>query len=129
MDVARKLMRNGDLGQIEFVFSGFSQNKLDMRCLFTPGGGNPIFDMGIYPIALSQQFLGNPSEIKVFGKLKSDGVYEEAHVFMRLVGGARSNFVLSARTVLPHWAGVLGTGRNFFWNFLVHPNIYHLQFH
>lgn len=109
MDIARQLMRDGVLGDIELVISNFCQANLAVPRLFTLGGGNPIIDMGIYPIALSQQFLGEPKEIHAFGKLHPNQIDEETHTYMTFMSGARSNFVLSARTALPIWAGVSGT--------------------
>ena len=109
MDIARQLVADGALGDVELVVSNFCQNNLGVTRLFTPGGGNPIIDMGIYPAALSQQFLGNPNEIYAFGKLHPNDIDEETHTFMRFANGSRSNFVLSARTTLPHWAGVSGS--------------------
>lgn len=109
MDIARQLVTDGVIGEVELVISNFCQANLTVPRLFTIGGGNPIIDMGIYPIALSQQFLGDPSEIHSFGKLHGNDIDEETHTFMRFSSGARSNFVLSARTALPHWAGVSGT--------------------
>jgi predicted dehydrogenase len=109
MDIARQLVANGALGDVELVVSNFCQNNLGVTRLFTPGGGNPIIDMGIYPAALSQQFLGNPTEIHAFGKLHPNQIDEETHTFMRFANGSRSNFVLSARTTLPHWAGISGS--------------------
>jgi len=109
MDIARQLVADGALGDVELVVSNFCQNNLAVTRLFTLGGGNPIIDMGIYPAALSQQFLGNPTEIHAFGKLHPNDIDEETHAFMRFANGSRSNFVLSARTTLPHWAGVSGS--------------------
>jgi predicted dehydrogenase len=109
MDIARQLVADGTLGEIELVVSNFCQANLEVPRLFTLGGGNPIIDMGIYPIALSQQFLGNPNEIHAFGKLHPNLIDEETHAFMRFENGGRSNFVLSARTSLPIWGAVSGT--------------------
>ena len=109
MDMARQLMNDGTLGEIDLIISNFCQANLGVPRLYTIGGGNPIIDMGIYPIALSQQFLGEPDEIHAFGKLHPNQIDEETHAFMSFKSGARSNFVLSARTALPHWAGISGT--------------------
>jgi predicted dehydrogenase len=109
MDIARQLMNDGTLGEIELVISNFCQANLAVPRLFTIGGGNPIIDMGIYPIALSQQFLGEPNEIHAFGKLHPNQIDEETHAYMTFKNGSRSNFVLSARTALPIWAGISGT--------------------
>jgi predicted dehydrogenase len=109
MDIARQLVADGTLGEVELVISNFCQGNLAVPRLFTIGGGNPIIDMGIYPIAFTQQFLGEPSEIHSFGKLHHNQIDEETHTFMRYADGSRANFVLSARTTLPHWAGVSGS--------------------
>ncbi|MEY3578029.1 MAG: hypothetical protein RIS49_7 [Actinomycetota bacterium] len=109
MDIARQLVADGTLGDIDLVISNFCQANLAVPRLFTLGGGNPIIDMGIYPIAFSQQFLGDPSEIHAFGKLHPNKIDEETHTFMRFASGARSNFVLSARTSLPIWGAVSGS--------------------
>ena len=108
MDIARQLVSDGTLGEIDLVISNFCQANLAVPRLFTLGGGNPIIDMGIYPIAFSQQFLGDPREIHSFGKLHPNQIDEETHAFMRFESGARSNFVLSARTSLPIWGAVSG---------------------
>jgi predicted dehydrogenase len=109
MDIARQIVADGTIGDVELVISNFCQANLAVPRLFTLGGGNPIIDMGIYPIALTQQFLGEPSEIHSFGKLHHNQIDEETHVFMRYANQSRANFVLSARTTLPHWAGVSGS--------------------
>jgi predicted dehydrogenase len=109
MDIARQLVKDGALGDVELVVANFCQSNLGVERLYTIGGGNPIIDMGIYPIALSQQFLGEPSEIHAFGKLHPNKIDEETHVFMRYANESRANFVVSARTALPHWAGVSGS--------------------
>jgi predicted dehydrogenase len=108
MDIARQLVADGAIGEVELVVSTFCQANLGVPRLFTLGGGNPIIDMGIYPIALSQQFLGDPTEIHGFGKLHPNQIDEETHTFMRFDSGARSNFVLSARTAMPITAAISG---------------------
>jgi predicted dehydrogenase len=108
MDIARQLVADGAIGEVELVLSSFCQANLGVARLYTLGGGNPIIDMGIYPIALSQQFLGDPSEIHAFGKLHPNQIDEETHAFMRFESGARSNFLLSARTSLPITAAISG---------------------
>ena len=109
MDIARQLVKDGTIGEVELVVSNFCPANLEVPRLFTLGGGNPIIDMGIYPIALSQQFLGEPEEIHAFGKLHPNQIDEETHTFMRFKSGARSNFVLSARTALPIYAAISGS--------------------
>ena len=108
MDIARQLVADGAIGEVELVVSSFCQANLGVARLYTLGGGNPIIDMGIYPIALSQEFLGEPSEIHGFGKLHHNEIDEETHAFMRFESGARSNFVLSARVSMPITAAISG---------------------
>ena len=109
MDIARQLVADGSIGKPELVVSTFCQANLAVPRLFTLGGGNPIIDMGIYPIALSHQFLGKPDEIHAFAKLHPNKIDEEVHAFMRFKDGSRSNFVNSARSALPITAGVSGS--------------------
>lgn len=109
MDIARQLVNDGTIGKVELVISNFCQANLGVPRLFTLGGGNPIIDMGIYPIALSQQFLGEPSEIHAFGILHPNQIDEETHTYMKFKDGSRSNFVLSARTALPIYAAISGS--------------------
>ncbi|MSO16731.1 MAG: Gfo/Idh/MocA family oxidoreductase [Candidatus Planktophila sp.] len=108
MDIARQLVADGAIGEVELVVSSFCQANLGVARLYTLGGGNPIIDMGIYPIALSQEFLGEPSEIHGFGKLHHNEIDEETHAFMRFKSQARSNFVLSARVSMPITAAISG---------------------
>jgi len=108
MDIARQLVADGAIGDVELVVSSFCQANLGVTRLYTLGGGNPIIDMGIYPIALSQEFLGEPNEIHAFGKLHHNEIDEETHAFMRFKSGARSNFVLSARVSMPITAAISG---------------------
>ena len=111
-DLPRPLVTHGQLAAAASLASTFCQTTPTLPRLFTLGAGSPIIDMGIYPIALSQQFLGEPTEIHAFGKLNSDQIDEETHVFMRFANQSRSNFILSARTSLPIWAGVSGSKAN-----------------
>lgn len=108
MDIARQLVADGAIGDVELVVSSFCQANLGVARLYTLGGGNPIIDMGIYPIAFSQQFLGDPDEIHSFGKLHPNDIDEETHTFMRFKNQARSNFVLSARVSAPINAAISG---------------------
>ena len=110
-DIARQLLADGAIGDIDLVVSTFCQdNRFDVPRMWTKGGGSPVFDMGIYSIAFSQMFLGNPTNITAFGVVREDLIEEEAHVLMSYdASPARTNMIVSGRTALPHTGAVSGT--------------------
>uniref|UniRef100_UPI0025BFEA4C DNA mismatch repair protein MutS n=1 Tax=Marivivens sp. TaxID=1978374 RepID=UPI0025BFEA4C len=69
--------------------------------LWQKGGGSIIYDMGIYPIAMSQQFMGNPNEIAAVGKVRSNGLDEESYTVLEYSSGARAQITASGIATLP----------------------------
>lgn len=81
-DIARQLLADGALGDLDLLVATFCQDNRHLERMWTKGGGSPVFDMGIYPIAFAQMFLGNPTNITAFGVVREDLIEEEAHVLM-----------------------------------------------
>lgn len=109
-DIARQLMADGTLGDLDLLVATFCQDNRHLERMWTKGGGSPVFDMGIYPIAFAQMFLGNPTNISAFGVVREDRIEEEAHVLMSYDDSpARTNFIVSGRTALPHTGAVSGS--------------------
>lgn len=109
-DIARQLLADGALGDLELLVATFCQDNRHLERMWTKGGGSPVFDMGIYPIAFAQMFLGNPTNITAFGVVREDLIEEEAHVLMTYEDSpARTNFIVSGRTALPHTGAVSGS--------------------
>ena len=65
------------------------------------GGGGIIFDMGIYPIAMAQQFMGNPIKIHATGKVRPDGMDEESFVTLEYANGGRAQLTISGISSIP----------------------------
>ncbi|MDH6536191.1 Gfo/Idh/MocA family protein [Aurantimicrobium minutum] len=109
-DIARQLLADGALGELDLLVATFCQDNRHLERMWTKGGGSPVFDMGIYPIAFAQMFLGNPTNITAFGVVREDLIEEEAHVLMSYDDTpARTNFIVSGRTALPHTGAVSGS--------------------
>lgn len=76
-----KLAKDGRLGDIRLVQAsfGFAQPYDQNHRLWNPAtGGGALFDLGIYPFALAQLFLGQPEKVHVTGSLAPSGVDAEA---------------------------------------------------
>jgi len=108
-DVIRRLLEDKTLGDIEFVSVSMCQANLEIPRLWKKGHGDPLFDMGIYPISFCQTFLGNPVGITAQGVLNQDGIEEEVSVQLRYANGSRAYILVSARAAIPGIAQVSGT--------------------
>lgn len=69
--------------------------------LWTKGGGGIIYDMGIYPIAIAQQFMGNPIKITATGKVDSNDLDMEAFATLEYASGARAQIISSGVSTIP----------------------------
>jgi predicted dehydrogenase len=97
----RELLASGELGQPELLTASFATDNRAIPRLWQKGGGGIAFDMGIYPIAIAQQFLGNPTSISASGTVTDSGMDAESHVIMEYASGARANLVMSGIASLP----------------------------
>lgn len=102
----------GRLGEVRLVQAsfGFALPYDPEHRLWNPAtGGGALFDLGIYPFALAQLFLGQPEAMHVTGTLAPSGVDAEAGVLMEFAGGARA--LLDTSLLSPHAnsASVVGT--------------------
>lgn len=99
--IIRRLLADGELGQPELFSASFCVDNRHIPRLWQKGGGGIIYDMGIYPVAMAQQFIGNPIEIAAVGKVNSDGLDLESHVVMEYANGGRSQISSSGIATLP----------------------------
>lgn len=100
-DIISQLLASGDLGKPELLAAAFCVDNREIPRLWQKGGGGIVFDMGIYPIAIAQQFMGNPIKITASGKVRPDGMDEESFVVLEYAGGARSQLTISGISTLP----------------------------
>lgn len=99
--IIRQLLASGQLGVPEFFTASFCSDNRSVERLWKPGGGGIVFDMGIYPIAMAQQFMGNPISIHATGRVRPDGMDEESYAVLQYESGARAMLVTSGIASLP----------------------------
>ena len=100
-DVINQLIGSGELGQTELLTAAFCADNRAIPRLWQKGGGGIVFDMGIYPIAIAQQFMGNPVKISATGRVRPDGMDEESYVILEYPNGGRAQLTMSGIASLP----------------------------
>lgn len=108
-DIIRQLVADNTLGEIELINVAMCQSLLHVERLFTKGGGNPIFDLGIYPVSFVQGFLGKPKSITAQAVMHANNIDEEVSVQMRFESGARAYILVSTRSGIQGSAQVGGS--------------------
>lgn len=108
-DIIRQLLEQKTLGDIEVVNVNMCQANLEVPRLWKKSHGDPLFDMGIYPISFCQSFLGNPTKITAQGVLNKDGIDEEVSVQLSYANGSRAYILVSGRAGIPGIGQVGGT--------------------
>lgn len=99
--IIRKLIAEGDLGDPQLFTGSFCADNRHIERLWTKGGGGIVYDMGIYPIAMAQQFMGNPSQITATGSVDKNGMDQESVSLLRYQSGARSILTTSGIAAVP----------------------------
>lgn len=107
-DIIHQLLDTGELGEIEMVSVAMCQANLNVPRLWKKNHGDPLFDMGIYPISFVQTFLGNPTSISAQAVLNADGIDEEVSVQLGYANGARAYVLVSGRAAIPGIGAVGG---------------------
>lgn len=102
--IIRKLLEQGDLGNPEFFTASFCVDNRHIPRLWQKGGGSIIYDMGIYPIAMAQQFLGNPKKITAIGSLAENKLDQESFSVFEYDSGARAQITASGIATVPTMA-------------------------
>ena len=108
-DIIRQIIEDKTLGDIEVVNVSMCQANLEIPRLWKKNHGDPLFDMGIYPISFCQSFLGNPTKITAQGVLNKDGIDEEVSVQLSYANGARAYVLVSGRAGIPGIGQIGGT--------------------
>lgn len=108
VDVARQLLESGAIGEPKLILSDFCQDNRSMARMWRKGHGSPLWDMGIYPIALCQMILGEPLTIEARGIVLDDGMDAETTAYMTYANGARATFTVSGLVDAPLHAVISG---------------------
>jgi len=104
----RKMVADKTLGTIELIQADFGQDNRVVKRLWLPGA-SIVQDMGIYPIAFTEQILGLPSKITATGKLHSPHSEAMASAVFEYESGARAVVTTSGHSHVPTRASVSGT--------------------
>ena len=99
--IIRKMLAEGDLGAPQLFTGTFAVDNRHIERLWTKGGGGIVFDMGIYPIAMAQQFMGNPSSIAASGSVDENGMDQESFAVLDYDHGGRSLVTTSGIATVP----------------------------
>ncbi len=110
--IAGDFIRAGSLGEVTFVYGVFHY-KMDGRVnvrLVPEWGGGSVWDVGCYPISISQYIFGGPP-VSVFGDqwLGESGIDEQFSGQMLYSGGRTAQFTCSFTTPTHTFVEVLGT--------------------
>jgi predicted dehydrogenase len=97
-------MDEGSLGAPELFTAEFCSDLRWLDRLWVVNGGGAAFDLGIYPVAMAQQFLGNPTSIKATGQTHASGANEEVQVNLGYSSGARASILISGIASTLHHA-------------------------
>lgn len=80
MDVIRQLIKQGVLGEIQYVYGDHGQLMTqgpEHRLFNKSLAGGALLDLGVYPISFASMLLGTPLSIKAEGSLTETGVDEK----------------------------------------------------
>lgn len=99
--IIRKLLEEGELGKPEFFSASFCVDNRHIPRLWQKGGGSIIYDMGIYPIAMAQQFMGNPTKISASGSLTENLLDKESSSVFEYEDGSKAQITASGIATIP----------------------------
>jgi predicted dehydrogenase len=104
----QRMIEQGTLGNIDLIQVDFGQDNRAIERLWLPGS-SIMQDMGIYPIAFTEQVLGLPTKITATGKLHSPHSEEMAAAILEYPSGARAVITVSGKSHLPTRASISGS--------------------
>lgn len=111
-DVMLKLVNDGVLGDIRLVtadFATIAPTDPEGRNYNPELAGGSLLDLGIYPVWISQLFLGAPQKVNTFGSLTETGVDAQTAVVLEFDGGPQSVLTTSLLHFSPERASINGT--------------------
>lgn len=97
LDVARQLLSDGALGDLESVQADHGQffTPDPRHRLFDPdAAGGALLDLGIYPVSLASFALGTPTRITAVGRLTDTGVDAHASIVLSEHPGSAAHALL-----------------------------------
>lgn len=107
-----EIVAAGAIGEVRSVQAafGFPSTEESAGRLWAPElGGGALLDVGIYPITLAREFLGQPVEVVARGEIRENGVDASAFMTLTSAGGGVAQLATSITTALAQGASVGGT--------------------
>ncbi|WP_431033079.1 Gfo/Idh/MocA family protein [Streptomyces sp. P6-2-1] len=89
----KSLVDEGAIGELTSVEADFSVDgpfPADHRMVDPAQGGGALLDLGVYPVAFAQLFLGEPDEVRASAKLSERGVDLQTGMLLSWAGGAQA---------------------------------------
>ena len=106
--IIRKIISEGLLGDISLIQVDFGQDNRAIARLWLPEA-SIMQDMGIYPIAFTEQILGLPKKITATGQLHNSRSEAMASAVFEYESGARAVVTTSGYSHVPTRASVSGS--------------------
>jgi predicted dehydrogenase len=108
----REIVASGSLGEVRAVIADHMQHLSDdpaHRLNDLRLGGGALLDLGIYPISLAWDILGEPRSISTTARFKASGADAQVAVTLRHAGEAISTVVAASDAVGSNTATVIGS--------------------
>jgi predicted dehydrogenase len=108
----RDLIADGALGEIRAITVDHTQRISDdpaHRLNALELGGGALLDLGIYPISLTWDILGEPATVQSAARLQETGTDAEVATIFTYPGGQIATTLSSSRTAGPNTASIMGT--------------------
>lgn len=109
----KALVQAGEIGEVVHISAEYSENKLPPeaheRLWNLALGGGALLDLGIYPLAMIQNLLGNPSQIQATASLSPTGVDQLLMAQLKFDSGAMAQFSTGITGHGPGNARIVGT--------------------
>jgi predicted dehydrogenase len=107
----RNIVKSGQIGSPELIAAQFGVSipfDRDHRVYAFHGGG-ALYDLGVYPVSLTQMLLGRPKGICSRSRIGKTGVDEQFTALLQYESGSQAMIGASLRANLSNDAQVFGT--------------------
>jgi predicted dehydrogenase len=104
---------SGEIGDPVMVSAEYSENKLPAenheRMWSRDLGGGTLLDLGIYPLAFIENFVGIPTEVETFGSVAPQGLDQRLVSILKFEGGELAQLATSMTGAGSGTASIIGT--------------------
>lgn len=108
----RKIVASGALGEIRSIIADHTQDLPDdpqHRLNALELGGGALLDLGVYPISLAWDILGEPQSIQATATFKSTGADAQVATLFKYASGAMAVTLSASDSAGPNRATIIGT--------------------